>query len=710
MDLTGKVLNNRQAACMSLCNAANAWNTCTGKGTLAPVLECTGIYLSPQPYADCALVHTTGQESTDYEITSNCPSHSSLISGKTTCICDTGYFESNGRCVPMPPKNFGCCQGDDKPQIGNPIGVGTGNKVAQEIDYTGQGPFPLQFARVYNARDDKDGIIGYNWRIFSALTVSPTCCGAQINRPDGRVVNFTSSGNGVFVAEADGVEQLSQVSGGWKLKTANDETETFDSNGNLLSITNRFGLTQTLTYSDGTTGTNGGYVLDQSGNATRQSLPSGLPLRLTDPTGRLLLFGYDASARIVKMTDPSGGVYRYQYDAHNNLTKVIYPDGKSRSYLYENTTYVHALTGIVDENNIRYATYAYDGTGRATSTEHAGGVDKYTVVITNNTDGSTSSIVTDANGVSKTYNGKIIVGALKNLDLSQPGGSGYGSATATLSYDGSGNIQVRTDFNGNVTTYTYDSSRNLETKRVEASGTAQARTISTQWHATYRLPVKVAEPMKVTTYTYDNHGNLTTKTEQATSDVTGVQGVNATAVGAIRTWTYTYNQYGQVLTAVDPLGNTTTYAYDAQGNLSTITNALNQATTLSNYDANGRVGRIVDPNGLVTDLTYAPRGWLTSKTVTAPGITETTRYDYDGVGQLTKVTLPDGAFLAYTYDDAHRLTDVADGAGNAIHYTLDLRGNRTVDEVRDPGGVLTRRISRVFDSLSRLQQITGGVQ
>jgi YD repeat-containing protein len=250
----------------------------------------------------------------------------------------------------------------------------------------------------------------------------------------------------------------------------------------------------------------------------------------------------------------------------------------------------------------------------------------------------------------------------------------------------------------------------LETKRVEASGTAQARTITTQWHTTYRLPTAVAEPLKLTTYTYDSSGNLLTKTEQATTDTTGAAGFNAAVAGTARTWTYTYNGVGQVLTAVDPLGNTTIYTYDTQGNLVSITNALNQTTTLSNYDANGRVGRIVDPNGATTDLAYAPRGWLTSKTVTAPGIAETTSYDYDGAGQLTKVTLPDGSYLAYTYDDAHRLTDVADGAGNHIHYTLDVRGNRTADEVRDPAGVLTRQISRVFDSLSRLQQITGGVQ
>ena len=146
--------------------------------------------------------------------------------------------------------------------------------------------------------------------------------------------------------------------------------------------------------------------------------------------------------------------------------------------------------------------------------------------------------------------------------------------------------------------------------------------------------------------------------------------------------------------------------YDEQGNLITVTNAAGHVMTLSHYDANGRVGRIADANGLTTDLTYSPRGWLTSKN--AGG--EITTYDYDSVGQLTKVTLPDAATVAYTYDAAHRLTAIADSVGNSITYTLDLMGNRVKEQVQDPNGALSRRTTRVYDALNRLQQVTGGAQ
>lgn len=86
---------------------------------------------------------------------------------------------------------------------------------------------------------------------------------------------------------------------------------------------------------------------------------------VTDPFGHSLTFAYDANGRLSTMTDPNGGITTYTYDDTNNvgnLSTVTYPDGKFKSYKYNEPGYVaaytnfpHALTGIVDENNNRYA-------------------------------------------------------------------------------------------------------------------------------------------------------------------------------------------------------------------------------------------------------------------------------------------------------------------------------------------------------------------
>src|SRR5260221_14260096 len=72
------------------------------------------------------------------------------------------------------------------------------------------------------------------------------------------------------------------------------------------------------------------------------------------------------------MTDPASHVYQYAYDAAGRLSSVTYPDTRVRTYVYENTSFPFALTGIIDERGIRLATYGYDTGGRANLTELTG--------------------------------------------------------------------------------------------------------------------------------------------------------------------------------------------------------------------------------------------------------------------------------------------------------------------------------------------------
>ncbi|ALF88584.1 hypothetical protein AR463_13815 [Ralstonia solanacearum] len=87
---------------------------------------------------------------------------------------------------------------------------------------------------------------------------------------------------------------------------------------------------------------------------------------------------------------------------------------------------------------------------------------------------------------------------------------------------------------------------------------------------------------------------------------------------------------------------------------------------------------------------------------------QTTNYGYDAVGQLTKVTLPDGSMVSFSYDGAHRLTGAADSSGNSIAYTLDAMGNRTQEQAKDPSGNLARQVTRVFDSMNRPLKVNVG--
>ncbi|MDB6102767.1 MAG: hypothetical protein JWO52_2766, partial [Gammaproteobacteria bacterium] len=164
-----------------------------------------------------------------------------------------------------------------------------------------------------------------------------------------------------------------------------------------------------------------------------------------------------------------------------------------------------------------------------------------------------------------------------------------------------------------------------------------------------------------------------------------------------------------MLTAKGPrtdVDTTTTYTYytcttgSECGQVHTVTNALNQVTTYNTYNIYAQPLTITDPNGIVTTLTYDARQRLTSRQVGS----ETTSFTYWPMGLLKKVTLPDASYLLYTYDGAHRLTQVSDGLGNSIDYTLDAMGNRTAENVYDPSNTLHRTHGRVFNTLSQLYQ------
>src|SRR5258706_15422649 len=211
------------------------------------------------------------------------------------------------------------------------------------------------------------------------------------------------------------------------------------------------------------------------------------------------------------MPGPATRVYQYAYDAAGRLSTVPHPDTRVRTYVYENTTFAFAFTGIIDERGIRLATFGYDTSGRATLTEHTGPDSHFTLSYSG--DATTAQATTvDGFNTTRIFGFSKVAGALKMTS------DQYNSlGTEYHTYDANGNPLTFTNRRGYQTTYVYDAARNLETSRTEASGTSAARTIATTWHATYRLPATITEPSGasgvnlVTTFTYDSTGNLTKK-------------------------------------------------------------------------------------------------------------------------------------------------------------------------------------------------------
>ncbi|KJV06992.1 RHS repeat protein [Methylocucumis oryzae] len=405
-------------------------------------------------------------------------------------------------------------------------------------------------------------------------------------------------------------------------------------------------------------------------------------IRVEDSYNLSLSFTYNTAGRIATITDNAGTVIRYGYDSNNNLTTVTYPDetpaistdNPKKTYVYNESVntagvnQIHALTGIIDENNVRYATYKYNTQGKAISTEHAGSVNKFSLAYNN--DGSTT--ITDPLGSVRSNFAKAILNVVKSTGQTQPAGIGCGPSARNIAYDANGNITRLTDFNGNTTCYAYDTTRNLETVRVEglaagsacltnlasylpATGTSE-RKISTEWHPTWRLRTRVAEPKRITAWDYGETldecgaiGVVCSRSDYASTDETGAQGLTA-PTNRTRQWRYQYNPRGQLLVSDGPRDNAsdqndqTAYAYYADDatevnnrkRLYTVTDSQGHVTTYTHYDANGRPLESIAANGVVTAYTYTPRGQL--KTVSHAGLA--TQMDYYANGLLKQVTTP----------------------------------------------------------------------
>lgn len=672
--------------------------------------------------------------SADYRLTTTppgSPNHSVTLAPECTDSLLTFDNTRGWNCASSPTlRNIGDCP----TCVGNPLQPGYGNKMQRELDYAGSGAFPLRFERVHNSARR---VPVYNWAGFAdaqgvhanwthnyerrLVAAGPTQGNdpkaqpasltlASVSRPDGKSYAFNLV-SGVWTSEPDlKGERLEKLASGWKLTTSEDEIELYDAQGKLLSISNRAGLTQTLGYF--TTGLN-----------------KDLLQTVTDPFGRTLTFSY-TNRRLDSVTLPGGGqlAYGYANDAYKQLQSVTYPDATTRSYHYEGPVtggYKRVLTGITDELGVRYATWGYDldaanspFAGFPILSQLAGGAGKVTISYAGNGNADVTRFVTSTVSSTNTYAFQNNFGLIRNKTITGPACPQCGMAQTF--YNGVNGLKSAwVDWNGNAGNSNVETVRNLETGRIDGNAfwpnpQDPAATLQNfEWHAVFRLPTMHRQPLRITNYVYDADGTTCgargaqcSKTEQATTDPTGFQGAGAVLTGSPRTWTYSYNSNGQVLTVNGPrtdVTDVTTYSYDGQGNVATITNALNQTTQITSYNVHGQPLTIVDPNGLTTTLTYDARQRLTVRDVGG----ETTTYTYNSAGLLTKVALPDGSFLSYGYDAAHRLTSIQDNTGNRIAYTLDVAGNRTKEEVFDPSSVLAQTRSRVYSSLNRLFQELG---
>lgn len=175
-------------------------------------------------------------------------------------------------------------------------------------------------------------------------------------------------------------------------------------------------------------------------------------------------------------------------------------------------------------------------------------------------------------------------------------------------------------------------------------------------------------------FAYDGRGHLAT-----VSDWSG------------RTWTYDVDANGDLLSAKNPLSQTTRYTYvPGTHNLFEVKKPLQRSgrevKTAFTYYQNGRAFHYSSSLGEFELLDYDLFRRSTRVTDPRGGVRE---YQYDERGALTKLVEPDGAVLRF----ANNATDglrykKTDGLGYATTYSY--RSDRTFGTASDTGGNITR--------------------
>ncbi|PLC39842.1 RHS repeat protein [Ralstonia pickettii] len=543
--------------------------------------------------------------------------------------CADGYTrQADKSCAPSTPEVKAC-------PVSHPVYPGTGAKTLTERDDAGSEELPISRTYRSDLRFRTNGAAGgwmFNWQRALDVAVVNSYSSSPITtlRDGGTVRVFSKSGT---VWTTSGIrDTIEHVGSNWVYKAPTEGIEeTYDAQGNLLSVRERNGHTTALQYTT-----------------------TGQLTKVTAPSGRSLTFTYNAQGRVSSITAPDGAITQYDYNASGMLTTVTWPDNTTRQYVYEDTRFPTALTGVIDEAGVRYATYAYDDQGRAITSELTAGADRYQFQYQAN--GQTTVLTPD--GGSSVYSFLKQNGVLLPTGVSAPCPT-CGNTALSTSYDSNNNATSKTGYDGSTTSYTYDT-LGRETQRIEGAGTANAKTTTTEWDPQQWLVTRVAAPNKIETFSYDANGNLLSHTVTPTGDANGSQGFGAAASGDANRIDWTYDSNGNVLTTIERNGTATigtwTFTYDAQGNLLTLTNPEGKTGRVTQYDAAGRVVAATNVDGQSIQYGYNARGWLVDHYIGDMHI----HYDYDAIGHRTAIYRQGSVAMNYVYDAAHRLIDIID--------------------------------------------------
>lgn len=322
--------------------------------------------------------------------------------------------------------------------------------------------------------------------------------------------------------------------------------------------------------------------------------------------------------------------------------------------------------------------------------------------------------------------------------------------TITYAYDAAGRLSTVTDPNGGVTAYTYDDQNRMLTI-IDPRGIVY---LTNQYDAAGRVIQQTEADGGVYSFAWTPANTAQAHFYQATGDgssgsvllINGCWGPG----GFVRSNSGCLEGYMPLVAQVDvtdprgyvrrvqfgptgyvtsdthalgqPEEQTVTHSYYADNLLKSVTDSLGRVTSFD-YDGLGNATRITrldgTPNAVTTTLGYAgPLGQLSN--VTDP-LGHSSNFGYDSLANLTSATDPLGHSNTFTYNPAGQLSSIKDALNNIVQLgyfagdlstTIDPLGNTTTQFTDALGRVaLTtdaqgHNVNRQYNPLNLVTQVT----
>ena len=398
------------------------------------------------------------------------------------------------------------------------------------------------------------------------------------------------------------------------------ETFTYDEEGHVIAITDRFGQITTI-----------------------ERDARGYPVRIVAPNGQVTELSIDENGDLVEVRYEDGSKYAFTYFEGSLMDTMTDPNGNVIRHRWND------VGRIVEEIDGMNGSYRF--------LRDASGSDIVYTMIRPEGETSTSSDVKLANGDMQST-------------ITLPTGENY---TATFAADKSKTVVVK-DGVTTVTNYTTDTltrQRIVASREVvQPSGLKQTVAYATVYDGnethTDSKTQTVALNGKSSTRMIDyNNGTDTVTTP------TGRQSVRTYDVdtlltqeiktGTLTSTTYAYDDKGRVI-KVSRGARETRYAYDSRGNIAAITDPRGHTTTYE-YDVMDRLVSVTYPGGITEHFSYDKNGNLLTRTVPTPA--EHT-FAYNGGNLRTSYASPLNKVTTYNYNRSKNLTSIVKPSGKKI--------------------------------------------